>query len=182
MSAVTSSTLNTWRRQERRFVAMLVILFLLLFIPAIRDARRDARDARRIDDLAQAKRQVEQFYNVHAAFPSTSGTEPLPCVSSDDDTNNFWDSMDEVLRDPVLPREQRWRWFPYVYCPTAVEGNGEDIRVTSFFLQAALEHPRVHGIGFDREEGRNFRFRVIEDGRWTFYRICGGEEPSCTPT
>ncbi len=169
-----------WRRAERRALWITALLFFLLLLPAVRDARRDARDDQRLNDLSQIKRTLEQYYNMHSVFPRTSRAEPLTCVFSD---TNDWGSLgmseDSFLFDPPLPRERQWRRFPYAYCPTTVGQKRDEGSMSGFFLQAALEHPRLSGSGFDTQEGRNFRYRVIYDRTWTFYRICGGDDPSC---
>lgn len=156
------------------------LLFALFLIPAIREARRGARDDARIHDLSEIKTDIEQYYNAHETFPMTDTSQPRHCVTSEGGSENpLWGASSSSSEESPRPRERRKRWFPYAYCPTNIDSEDGKQRVVGFYLQAALEHRQREEAGFDPEEGRNYRFRVFQDGSWTFYRICGGNEFSC---
>ncbi len=177
---MNSAHVLLWQRTDRRVLAALVGIISLFLIPAIFHARRLVRDEQRITDLTEIKQRFERYYNAHNSFPPTRPDTPRACAfSHHDDTDPLWGKTALFRGDSSLPQEARRGWFPYAYCPTSTEDVGETSQVTGFFLQATLEEARSPQRGFDREEGRNFRYRVFHDGGWTFYRICGGTDPSC---
>lgn len=176
---VPARTTARWRREERFALLVVLVLFISFLVPAVREARREARDDARIRDLSEIKTDIEQYYNAHESFPMTGALPSQRCVTSEGGSENpLWGANSSREESP-RPVERKKRWFPYTYCPTKIEGEGEKLRVVGFYLQGALEHRRREEAGFDPEEGRNYRFRVFQDGSWTFYRICGGNDFSC---
>lgn len=179
---LSDAGLHRWAVQERIVFVFIVLVFVFLLVPALRHAHMSFRDEERIRDLGVVKQSLEQHYNKHNSYLVTNADQPLQCAFSDGASSDpVWGTESVLPRDGAFPKEQRFFHFPYLYCPTILHTMDGKPVVDGFFLQAALEEQRPLAAGFDFEEGRNFRFRVLHDGRRTFYRICGGSDVSCGP-
>ncbi len=50
---------------------------------------------------------------------------------------------------------------------------------TAWYLQAMLENKAASHAGQSQEEGANFDYRVVQEGDFTYYEVCGGT-PTCS--
>ena len=67
--------------------------------------------------------------------------------------------------------------LPYEYHVTKTEGE----KALAWYVRGVLENSHESASGFDAEEGHNFYYRYMNDGKKTYYEICGGT-PNCDIT
>src|SRR3989344_3792944 len=102
----------------------LVLLFLLVILggsvyPALRHARREARDGIRRDEVAARKTSLEQYFNFHATYPREFDASPHQYLveSSDNQGVTGWlvraqlenEAEETVAFDPEAGRNYWYR-------------------------------------------------------------------------
>jgi hypothetical protein len=50
---------------------------------------------------------------------------------------------------------------------------------TAWYLQARLENKKASHADQSQEEGANFNYRIVREGDFTYYEVCGGT-PTCS--
>lgn len=73
-------------RREMTTIALAALIFVALLYPNLQHARREARDGLRRDQLALIKQQIEQYNNLHQAYPLQFDAAPNAYVVLNQDS------------------------------------------------------------------------------------------------
>lgn len=86
------------------------------------------------EELAQFKKQLEQFYNAHTYYPTTFDASPYRYV---------------VVADGTQP-------------------------AAGWYLRARRYSADAEKSDYDGQKGRGFQYRIVKEGEYFYYDICGG--------
>lgn len=171
----------TNRHWEYLVVGLLAAVILTLLVRATVYARQEVRDDLRKQDLTNIKRALEQYFNAHEQYIGpTAAASQSACTTSDDTNSWLFGTPSPLLQEKfitAMPHDVREQnGHHYRYCTSVANG-----QAAGFVLEAQLESAATPGIFFDEDEQRKFHYRILENNGQTIYRLCGGDEPSCTP-
>ncbi|MCD5381926.1 MAG: type II secretion system GspH family protein [Candidatus Pacebacteria bacterium] len=87
---------------EMLVVLAIVIVLLAIVLPSFGDARQNARDKKRIADLAQIQLALEVYFDIHGHYPRESdGYSGYVGENNNDITTLLSSFITEVPRDPI---------------------------------------------------------------------------------
>lgn len=72
-------------RRELVVAGLLILLVGALLFPALQHARREYRDGVRRTEIAERKRQLEQYFNAHETYPLTFNAAPHEYIVTNSD-------------------------------------------------------------------------------------------------
>ncbi len=94
--------MNTLAKKEAFIIGLIVVLFILLFIPALLHSRAEKRDGIRRDEIAERKTDLELYFNDHDAYPLEFDASPHHYVVTERDQSGatHW-FLRAVLENPA---------------------------------------------------------------------------------
>lgn len=153
-------------QREYLVLAILIFIFVAALIPSLLASSALTRDGLRKQDITYLKRAMEDYYNVHLAYPLPRDA----CISS---ANPYlWTFVSVLPHDVRESSGHRYR-----YCVTLSHAAG----ATGYFLEAQFETDSPDQRAFDEDEQRKFHYRIMHENGMVLYRVCGGEEQQCKP-
>lgn len=176
----------TRRRWEYAALTIMGVIIGILISRATIIARGEVRDDLRTQDMTDLKRALEQYFNTHEQYispPAELGSASQPvCTTSAATDSWFFGASSPLVKEKfiaAMPHDLREsEGKSYRYCATVLKGG----QAVGYTLEAQLEYPKPEGTFFDEDELRKFHYRIMPADGYTIYRLCGGEEPSCTPS